>query len=201
MVCPKWARATVCRHDAGEAFLRIPTVRTPAALALAAIPAALALAFVAQTTGLSSCIVGPEYSQPDLERQALVSLADGHTLAIDPAADPAELSLVPRVNQDDRATIDVAGRIAEAARFRSALASYGTRRTGATVTLVGPTVERRGAQLILRTIEDATISYEVNGRWPRPEDAFKQRIPHEFVFEVIGARWTLVLDRPAPGHG
>ena len=195
------ARATVYRHDAGAASVRVPTTWIPPAPAVAAVPAALAFAFVAYATGLPSFIVGPAYAQPDLERQALASLIDGYTLAIDPAADPAELSLVPRVNQDDRATIDVAGRIAEAARFRSALASYGTRRNGATVTLVGPTVERRGAQLILRTIEDATISYEVNGRWPRPEDAFKQRIPHEFVFEVIGARWTLVLDRPAPGHG
>lgn len=152
-------------------------------------------------TGLPSFILGPASSQPDLERQALASLVDGYTLAIDPAADPAKLSLVPRVNQNDRATVDVAGRIAEAARFRSALASYETRRTGATVTIDRPTVERRGFPLILHAIEDTTVSFEVNGRGPRADDVFRQRIPDEFVFEAIGGAWILVLDRPAPGHG
>lgn len=144
------------------------------------------------------------YAQADLEAQALASLDGAYTLLIDPAADPARLKLVGTVSEGDRRTVDLAGRIAEIARFRSAAASYGTRVTGATVRLVKPTVEARGSQVIIHADEYTVLTFEVGNRGPRPEDVTSQRIPHEFVFELIGNTWTLVFDHPAwsrPGGG
>jgi putative amidase-like protein len=91
----------------------------------------------------------------------------------------------------------VAGRIAEISRFRAAAAGYGTRVTGANVTLVDAKVEIRGNQLVLRAIEDTVLSFEVDDRGPRPEDVTRQRVPHEFIFDPISGGWVLVFDRPA----
>lgn len=136
------------------------------------------------------------HSQADLESQALQSLNDGYALLIDPTLDVSRLKLVGTVNESDRATVGVAARVAEIARFRSALAVYGTRIKAANVSLLDPKVEPTGDQLILRATESLRLVYEVGDRGPRPEDVAAQSLPREFVFEFSDGAWTLVFDRP-----
>lgn len=160
-----------------------------------ALPLAIAFTFVLSLTAASDQAVAA-YSTADLEAQAKASLEDGYRLLIDPSIDAAGLRLVGTVNEGDRATLDVAGRLAEIARFRSALASYGSRYIGATVTLTSAKVQVNGTQLLLSVIEDTTITFELIGRGPRPEDVTRQRIPHEFTFVYSVGTWTLAFDRP-----
>lgn len=159
--------------------------------------AVIAFAFaLTSAPALPSFEAGSAYSQVELESQARSSLNDAYTLLIDPTADTTRLNLVGTVNEGDRATVTAAGRIAEIARFRTAAASYGTRVTGAKVTLLDPRIETRGSELVLRAIEDTVLSFEVGDRGPRPEDVTRQRIPHEFIFDRAGGGWLLVFDRP-----
>jgi hypothetical protein len=169
-------------------------VRVPNAKPLAA----FVFAFVmSSASGIPLSQSGHAYAQADLERQALASLNDAYTLLVDPTVDVAHLKLVPTVNESDRATVGVAGRIAEISRFRATAAAYGTRVTGAKVTLLDPKVESRAHQLVLRAAEFTVLSFEVGTRGPRPEDVTSQRVPHEFLFDLVGTTWTLVFDRPA----
>ena len=136
------------------------------------------------------------YSQADLESQALQSVRDGYALLVDPALDPTRLKLVGTVNEGDRATVGIAGRIAEIARFRAGNAFYGLRYTAAEVNLAGGKVEVNGDRLTLRADELTRLTFEVGARGPRPDDVTGQRIPHEFVFEYTNGAWILVFDRP-----
>lgn len=133
------------------------------------------------------------YDQADLERQALASLRDGYRRLIDPTVDPAQLALVGTVGRDGRVE-GIGERVARIDSVREGTARYGQRFTSAEVSLREVTVEVRDPQIILRAIEQVWLRFEVHGE-ALPDRMTGEEIAHEFVFEPVAGRWTLVFDR------